>query len=112
MIADIHFIIGLGLIAFAGYVVIQFIINYRKTTDATLTARLITAAENSATILWQQFVMLIASITGALAALANYLGDPTLANAIQQVLKPEYVALFTLVVAFVTVWARQRTLKK
>lgn len=54
--------------------------------------------------------MIVGSITGAAASAADYFNEPAIADAIKSVLKPEYVAAFTVFVAIVTIWARKRTL--
>ncbi len=92
-----------------GYVGWTLYSQYRAST-ATGWRRYLDAAEGSATILWQKFVIAVTALAGVLSQAADYFNDPSISSAIQSVLKPQYVAAFTIAVALVTIWARKRTL--
>ncbi len=91
------------------FIILTFVRDYIGAVG-TPWARALTACRESATVLWSKFVLLIGFATTGLVQLADYLGDPGLADAIKGVLQPQYVGPFLLVVTFITLWARMRTL--
>jgi hypothetical protein len=105
----IRILVVIALIALVAYSAIDLAIRYRVTVGSPW-ERLIVAGRDSATILWQRFVIIVAGLAGSLGELADWLNEPALKEAIQASLKPEYVAVFTVAVALVTIVARKRTL--
>ena len=103
-------ILACGILAFAGYVVFTFWREYRESTAPKVWNRLLKASRNSATILWQKFVILVAALGSSLGALAEMIDHPELKASIQAALKPEYVALFVITTALISWWARKRTM--
>jgi hypothetical protein len=99
-----------GILVVASLYVGGTVIAQYVSATGTIWQRLLQAAQGSATILWAKFTILVAALAGWLGEGATYLGDPSIASAIQAALKPEYVAIFTIFVMVVTVWARKRTL--
>ncbi len=105
MLIALDVIMGLGVI----YVIASFAMVY-FTATGTGWQRLLAAGQQSATILWQRAVIALAGLSAVLVDVAGYLGVPSIDNAIQAVLKPQYVGLFTILVAVVSEIARKRTL--
>jgi hypothetical protein len=70
--------------------------------------RLWAAARHSATVLWARFVVVLAAGADALIWLADVLGAPSVAGAIQQYLQPSYVAALMIGIAFISELARRR----
>jgi hypothetical protein len=91
------------------YVAYTLYKSYRASTK-TGWHRYIDAAQGSVTILWSKFSMAVTALAGLIATLADYLGDPSIGQAIKSYLKPEYVAVFVVAVQVITIWARKRTL--
>lgn len=98
--------IFIGILGYLGYTLYT---QYRA-SSATGWHRYLDAAEGSATILWQKFVMVVSVAAGGLASIAEYFNEPSISSAIQAALKPQYVAAFMVFVAVITIWARKRTL--
>lgn len=96
----------LVLAAYVSYVVVSSYLS----TSGTWWERLLAASQNSATILWSKFVMLIGFATAGMDSVADLLGMPEVKDVIQSAMKPQYVALFVVVVAAVTILARKRTM--
>lgn len=99
-------IILLGIFAYVGW---TYFHAYQEST-ATGWRRWLNAAQGSATILWAKFCIFVGALAGLLSQAADYLGDPSLSQAIQTQLKPQYVAIFIILVSVVSIWARKRTL--
>src|SRR3972149_5991107 len=97
-------IFACGIFAFAGYVVYTFWCEYRESTAPKVWNRLLKASRNSATILWQKFVILIAAFGGVLGQFAELIDQPELKAPIQAALKPDYVAAFIVATALVSWW--------
>ena len=98
-------IIGIiGVVAYFGW---TFYKGYRAATGS-VPARIIAAAKGSATILWAQFCALVGLATSGLVNLSDLLGDPSVGQAIQTYLKPQYVAAALVVISGITIWARTR----
>lgn len=102
-------IIFAALVGIVGYVGWTVFSQYRAST-ATGWRRWLAAAEGSATILWQKFVIGVSALAGVLSELADYFNEPSISSAIQSALKPSYVAAFVIFVGVITIWARKRTL--
>jgi hypothetical protein len=97
-------------LAIVGWLIVTTYLNYRKATGTTW-QRLLSAADDSATLLWSKFMLLVSALTGVLTNAADYFGDPSLSSAIKEVLQPQYVAYFAIAVTFITIWARHRDVK-
>lgn len=106
MYTAIDIVIALIVIA----VLIDAVRSYVTSTAATTWGKLLDVGKNSATILWQRFVILVTGFTGALSWLADWLNAPGVASAIQDILKPQWVGIFILASAVITEIARRRTL--
>jgi hypothetical protein len=61
--------------------------------------------KRSETIFWARLQMLIGATTAAVLALAN---DPTVSDAIKQVLKPEYIPYYVIGFGVLTELLRRR----
>lgn len=95
---------GLGLVT---YIVGSAVYQYRKTPGTSI----LTAFWGSLTILWTRALALSTTIIALAATFAEYLGDPSIADAIKSVVKPEYVPFIIVGIAFLTEWARRKSLK-
>ena len=104
-----HLVIDVLVIAALVYVVIDAVISYRAAAG-TVWQRLLAVGKESATVLWSRFVVLVAGLTDGLVWLADLIGQPSVASAIQAYLKPSYVAGIMVAVAAITELARRRTL--
>jgi len=105
----VRFLIVVALVALALYTAFDLYRRYRMTPGSPW-QRLVAAARDSATILWQRFVIIVTGLVGSLGEVADWFNEPALKDAIQAALQPEYVAIFTVLVAFITIAARKRTL--
>lgn len=103
-------ILILVTLAIVGWLIVTTYLNYRKATG-TVWQRLLSAADDSATLLWSKFMLLVSALTGVLTSAADYFGDPSLSAAIKEVLQPQYVAYFAIFVTFITILARRRDVK-
>lgn len=103
-------VLDLIVAAIVAYVAYNFITEYAKATGTTW-QRLLSSAQGSATILWQKFVIVVTGVTGALVYCADFVGEPGVGDAIKGALQPEYVALASIAIAFISWWARKRTLQ-
>ncbi len=101
--------ITLALGAFVAYVVYVVVSTFLKETGKPW-ERLLATAQHSATILWAKFTAVLGVIVGGLEYIADYVGQPEIAEAIKAAMQPKYVAVFVVFVAVVTIWARKRTL--
>ncbi len=101
--------ITVALAAFVAYVVFVVVSAWVKTSGSPW-QRLLATADESATILWAKFTAVVAVLAGGLDYIADYIGQPEIADAIKALMKPQFVAGFMIFVAVVTVWARKRTL--
>lgn len=101
--------IVLALLGIASYVAYVIVSSYLASTG-TVWERLLAASQNSATILWSKFVMLIGFATAGMDYVADLLGMPEVKDTIQSVMKPQYVALFVVGAAALTIMARKRTM--
>lgn len=101
--------IFLALLTIAAYVAYVVVSSYLASTG-TAWERLLATSQNSATILWSKFVMLLGFATAGMDFVADLLGMPEVKDMIQSVMKPQYVAVFVLAVAAITILARKRTM--
>lgn len=102
-----HLLLALVILAAVAWLVLSFVREV-SASSGTLWQRMLAAAEQSATILWQKFVIVVGALTAVLTELATWLNEPSLVEPIKAVMQPQYVAYFTIFVALVTVWARRR----
>lgn len=105
----IRFIIIAAIITLVVYTAVDLWLRYRDAVGSPW-QRLLSAGRDSATILWQRFVIVVTGLAGTLGEAADWLNEPALKDAITAALKPEYVAAFTIAVALITIAARKRTL--
>jgi hypothetical protein len=100
-------------LAFAAvFVVVGFHLftQYRKANGSTW-QRLLSAAKESATILWGKFCLLLAALVSQLDNLADIAGMPEAKTFIETWLgNPKAVAGIMLALSLVTIAARKRTL--
>jgi len=68
-----------------------------------------TAFKNSVTILWARLLALAGIVLASLQALA---GDPNIAGAVQQLLKPQFIPWYVIGIGIVTELCRRRTAGK
>jgi hypothetical protein len=68
------------------------------------------AARHSATVLWARFVVVVAAGVDALIWIADVLGAPGVAGAIQSYLSPSVVAGLMIAIAVISEIGRRRTL--
>ncbi len=101
--------IAIVLFGFLGYAGYTLYTNYRGSTQ-TGWHRYLDAAEGSATILWAKVSMIVASLAGGLASIADYFNEPTVGAAIQKYMTPTTASALGIIFAVVTIWARKRTL--
>lgn len=101
-------IILLIFLAIAAWIIFTFIRDYAAATGSTW-ERLLAAGKDSATKLWARFTMLLASLSGGLIYLADYLNQPQLDGPIKTILSPNVVPFYLVAVAVITIWARNRT---
>lgn len=106
MITNVILFAAVLVLVYAGY---AFVADYREATGSVW-QRLITAAKDSATMLWSYVVMAGASLMGWSVNAADALNLPDVRSFIQGHLSPEMFATTLFVVALVTVAARLRTL--
>lgn len=102
-------IISLLLLAILIYVLYDFYVNYKGAVGSAWD-RALAAGRGSATILWARFTAAVAACAGAAAGLAEFLGSPGVASAIQTYMQPSYVAVLMISIAVISEWARRRTL--
>jgi len=102
-------ILALAAVGLAAYIVTVFVMEYRE-ARGSVWERLLEAARDSATILWQKFVIIVAAGGASLGQFTDLIDQPELKSGIQAAMKPEYVAAFTIAVALISWWARKRTL--
>lgn len=103
-------IFALALVGVFAYLAITVYIQYRAATGP-LWQRALAAAQNSATILWAKFGMLLAALVGAIGDIGDLFGDPNIRGYAETFLgNPKVVAGILLAFSLVTVAARKRTL--
>ena len=107
MLTTIVLVAALAILAYIAY---RVVLNYRA-AEGTVWERLIVAAKNSATVLWQYVVIAGGTLLGWSVQLADALNMPEVRSVIQDNLKPEYVGLALVGIAIITVVARLRTLR-
>lgn len=104
--AYFHLALILGSVGLVGFIVYDFATRFKAATGSPW-ERALAAGKGTETILWSRFVAFVGSITALLVSAADYFNAPGVAAAIQQYLKPEYVAIGTIAVALITEWARR-----
>lgn len=97
-----------GLVAVVIWVVLHAALTWWRTPGYSL----LSAFEGSLTILWGRVVVLGSALAGLALNAAGYLTDPTMVEAIKAAIPPEAVPALMIVVAWVAIWARRRTLAK
>lgn len=105
----IRLAVAVVMVLIALWLIVVFVRDY-TVAIGTPWQRALTASRESATMLWGKIVMLVGLLSTGLVSAADYLNDPTLAEAIKAWLQPAYVTTFVMVVAMVTLFARMRTL--
>lgn len=103
MMQQIMFLVALGLIA---WVVVAGVNTYRSTPGSSW----LSAFEGSMTIAQARLKVVAAAAAGALMVGGDYLGVPAVSDAIKSVIDPKFVPFFLIVSAFLTEYARRRTL--
>lgn len=106
MIRTTIVLILLGIAAYVAYIIVSSYL----ASSGTIWERLLATSQNSATILWSKFVMLLGFATAGMDFVADLLGMPEVKDMIQSVMKPQYVAVFVVAVAAITLLARKRTM--
>ena len=106
MIRTTIVVVLLGIAAYVAYVVASA---YRA-SSGTAWERLLATSQNSATILWSKFVMLLGFATAGLDYVADLLGMPEVKDTIQSAMRPQYVSMFVVAVAAITILVRKRTM--
>jgi ABC-type spermidine/putrescine transport system permease subunit II len=103
-------IVTLAFISIIVFLAGTFYWEYSK-AEGTKWQRALKAAEDSATILWAKFVMLLSAIVGSIGDIGDWLGQPEIRGYAETVLgNPKIVAGVLLAVSLVTMSARKRTL--
>ena len=102
--------IDLIVLAFLAYVIVDTVRAF-VSAAGTVWQKLWAAARHSATVLWARFVLVVGAGVDALVWIADFLGSPAVAAAIQQYLSPQVVAGIMIAIAVITELARRRTLK-
>lgn len=101
---------SLSLLALAAYVGWTFYSNYRSNIG-TRWQRALEAAQESATMLWQKFCIVLAAIVAQLDNVADLLGAPEAKDFINTWLgNPKVIAAVMLGIVTVTILARKRSL--
>lgn len=99
------------LISLIGYYAVETYLRYRESTG-TPWQRLISAASNSATMLWGRFVLVLSAIVSQLDNIADILGRPEMKDYIQTLIgNPKIVASVMATIAIISMISRARTLK-
>lgn len=112
LVANLIFICWtIGVLCVGAYGIYEFVTSYKASTNTGF-QRILDGARGSATILWVRFVFIVGMGIDAMAALADFLGAPTVSAAITQYGDPKMVAALMIVIAVVTEFARRRTLPK
>jgi hypothetical protein len=108
----VHTLFALGLGALALYVGVMVYWQWLKEKDKTGWERLRATAQDSATILWSKFAMVVAGLVGDLDDIAGMLGaSPDLQQKITDIFgSPKIVATALVVFAVGAVIARKRSL--
>jgi hypothetical protein len=106
-----HLAVNLILLGIFIFVVVDAVRSWRGSTG-TASQRLLAIGKQSATVLWARCTVLLATLADGLIQLADLVGSPAVAAAIQQYLAPSTVAAIMVAVAVISEWARRRTLRK
>lgn len=104
-----YIVVDIVLAAIVGYFIYDFVVTF-ATSTGTIWQRLLATGKQSATILWQRFVVIVTGLSGGLVMLADYLNAPGVGDAIKSVIQPQYVAVFVIAIALISEIARRRTL--
>lgn len=106
-------VFSLATAVFAVYVVVTIYLQYRKETQPTQWGRLLAAAKDSQTILWNRFVYVLAGVVAQLDNIADFLNAPELKNFIDTWIgNPQLVSAVMLFIAFISIQARLRPASK
>lgn len=106
----IRFIFSIAILLIAAWIVWTFVQAYWREQGSTFN-RLLGAAQESATILWSKFCVVVAAIVAQLGDIADMLGQPEAKEAINAWLgNPKVVAGVMLAIAAITITARKRTI--
>lgn len=105
----IGLVFSLGMLAVLAYIAWTLYSQYRKTTTGSTLERLIAAARNSETILWNQFCIGLAAIVANLDHICDLLNMPETKQFIDTwVGNPKVVALVMVLISTITIGARLR----
>lgn len=88
--------------------VVDFVVRFAR-SRGSLWDRLLGVGRESATKLWAKVVGLVSVALGLLANSAELLNLPQADDLMQKYLSPDVVAIAGLVIAAITIWARNRT---
>lgn len=114
--------IGYGFLAIAVYIAVVFFMQWKKAVPQATgdgsgfwnrnpsLQRLVMAAQGSVTILWGNFVALIACIVGGIGQLGDLFGSSDARDYAQTILNPKIVAAAMLAIAVISIYSRKRTL--
>lgn len=91
------------------FVVIRFVANFRA-AQGTTWQRSVSAAHDSATMLWGYMLTVSGTMLGASVKVSDYLNLPEVRTFIEQNVQAEYLAYALLAIGVVTLAARARTL--
>lgn len=102
--------VSLLFVALIAYIVWNVYSQYR-TASGTTWERLLSAARNSATMLWAKFVLFVSGFVANLDTIAGMLGGDDAKNFINSYISnPKEIAAIMASIALVSMWARLRTL--
>ena len=104
----IALVIAIAVFLTMVYFISEFVKDYSKHAG-TWFERAMAACQDSLTILWNKFVVLLGMGAGSIVSLADYLNDPGLTAMVKSAMKPEYLIPFGIVVGIITIYARKRT---
>jgi thiol:disulfide interchange protein len=106
----IRFIFSIAVLLVAAWIIWTFVQAYWREQGSTFD-RLLGAAQESATILWSKFTVIVAAIVAQLGDIADLIGQPEWKDAINVWLgNPKVVAGVMLAISVITITARKRTL--
>lgn len=104
----IHLAIVIAAVAIVAFVAGDAVVKYRATPGTSI----LTAFEQSASILGTRLLALSSALITAIAGIADYLNAPGIADAVRNMIPSEYVPAFGLAVAIAFELARRRSLGK
>ena len=112
MIHTISNIVGLVTIALTLYFFGMIAWKYAHSNDRSVWTRLLNATQESATIMWSKFVIIVAGIVINVDALVDFMGVPQLKEYIDPFFDPKIVGAVIVAIMAINMRARFRTLDK